>query len=71
MEQLSEKMLNFAPSFPVRGWRHEESYLALTRQRIWKIQAYGREAEKAVPPTVACIACSHQELDDYIPVGVS
>lgn len=50
MERLSKKMLNFAPSFPVGGWRHEESYHALTRQKIWKIHAYGREAEMAVPP---------------------
>ena len=53
------------------GGDTEESYEALTRQRIWKIQAYGREAEKAVPPTVAYIACSHQGRRKYISVGVS
>ena len=43
MEQLSKKMLIFAPSTLRRGCDIEESYDALNRQRTWKILEYGRE----------------------------
>jgi hypothetical protein len=50
----------------------EESYLALTRKRIWKIQRVRVRSLKAVPPAVAYILLSPlwSQLT-YIPAGVS
>ena len=50
----------------------EESYLALTRQRIWKIQRVRAKSLKAVPPAVAYILLFPLwDQLTYIPAGVS
>ena len=50
----------------------EESYLALTRQRICKIQREWAKSLKAVPPAVAYILLFPLwDQLTYIPAGVS
>ncbi len=62
----------FALSFGEMDDNIEESYKALTRQRIWKIQRVRAKSLKAVPPAVAYILLSPRWSQlTYIPAGVS